>query len=198
MGWGGAESSPPSCCLAGPAGEPCSHGRRPVSDADRRVLDELRSECEAVGLPLTASGLVRHWRNNTAATYALDIHTACFLIGELLEGRDDELAERGRTFLEHLKAPKDDGNPCATDPLIAEQLAASIDWERLPVPTNYDIADHLRAGGKIVMATSDGWIPDPCHNSWPEGWTGSADNPRSVSPIPHYRLVPLERSADQG
>lgn len=164
--------------------------------ADQRALDDLRSECEAVGLPLTASGLVRHWRNNTAATYALDIHTACFLIGELLEGRDDELAERGRTFLEHLKAPKGDGNPCADDPLIAEQLASSLDWERLPVPTNFEIAEHLRAGGKIVMATSDGWIPDPGHNSWPEGWTGTTDNPRPVSPVPHYRLVPLERSAD--
>lgn len=190
MGWGGAESSPPPCCLAGPADEPCSHGRRHVSDADRRVLDELRSECESVGLPLTASGLVRHWRNNTAATYALDLHTAGHLIGELLKGRDDELAERGRMFLEHLKAPKDDGDLSATDP-TAEQHAASIDWEQLPVPTNYDIADHLRAGGKLVMASSEGWVPDPCHNSWPEGWSGSAQNPRPVSPIPHYRLVPL-------
>jgi hypothetical protein len=61
------------------------HGPQP----DTEALAELQAECDAVGLPLTASGLVRHWKNNTAATYALDLHTMRFLIEELLGHPDD-------------------------------------------------------------------------------------------------------------
>lgn len=53
------------------------------------ALAELKAECDAVGLPLTASGLVRHWKNNTAALYALDLHTMTYLIEELLAHPDD-------------------------------------------------------------------------------------------------------------
>jgi hypothetical protein len=130
---------------------------------------------------------IAHLRKLAERTTSHDVHVALLAAASAMSTLTAEIREIRSS--EPLPEPEGAAQ-VASDSVVAEQRAASIDWEQLPVPTNYEIADHLRAGGKIVMATSEGWIPDPCHCSWPEGWTGSAQNPRPVSPIPHYRLVP--------
>ena len=73
---------------------------------------------------------------------------------------------------------------------------AVIDWEAHPVPTNHQIAAHLRAGGKIVKRwdeSSSGWAENPCGNYDPVGWAGTEDDPAPEFEVDDYRLVPLLR-----
>lgn len=55
------------------------------------VVSGLRQECDAVGLPLTAPGLVRHWQGNAAVTGSLRGRIAV----ERMVNRLNDLIDRG-------------------------------------------------------------------------------------------------------